>query len=84
MGIRLEFQCESDGRRVEIEGLSLGLGDINQLTEQLHATGAAADWQQVMDEMNQFAIAGVEIRGDHAVVVSSDGSRTRPFNLNQV
>lgn len=55
MNVRLEFS----GRDV-----SLDLGDVFKLTEQLNASGPVADWQQVLTAMRDNGIAGIEIDGD--------------------
>lgn len=68
MGVRLEFE---QGR------LRLDLGDIETLTQQMVAGGAAAAWADVFTAMGEAGIAGIEITGDEVEFISVDGQRLR-------
>ncbi|WP_141682012.1 recombinase family protein, partial [Mycobacterium malmoense] len=81
MNVRLEFWCSSDGRRVKVDHVNLDLGDLHTLTEQLRASGPAAEWQAVFDAMRENGVAGMEMRGDRVVLVSPDGQRSQAFDL---
>lgn len=72
MNVRAEF-----GR----EGISLDLGDLGTLTQQLNASGPAAQWQEVFEAMGENGVAGMEMHGDKVVFVSSEGERSPAFEL---
>lgn len=78
MGIRLEFEFVADDPSPK---LRLDLGDLGTLTEQLNASGPAAQWQQMFQAMGKD-IAGVELGGDEAVFVRTDGQRVKSSDLN--
>ena len=72
MNVRAEF-----GR----EGINLDLGDLGTLTQQLNASGPAAQWQEMFEAMKANGIAGMELHRDSVVLVGPDGQRSPAFDL---
>lgn len=72
MNVRAEF-----GR----QGINVDLGDLGTLTQQLNASGPAAQWQEVFEAMRKNGVAGMELSGDGVVLVSPDGQRSQTFDL---
>lgn len=64
MNVRAEF---------ERERIRLDLGDLDTLTQQLNAGGPAAEWQEIFAAMQQYGIAGVELRENRATFHCPDG-----------
>lgn len=54
MNVRVEFGPS---------GFQLDLGDIETLTQEMNASGSAAEWQRVFKMMTESGIAGVEVNG---------------------
>lgn len=65
MNIRLTYRSSAllNGR-TEVDNVTIDLGDLQTLTEQLHARGAAGNWQHVFMAMTNNDIQGMHIRGD--------------------
>lgn len=72
MNVRVEFSRGST---------KLDLGDLGTLTQQLNASGPAAQWQEVFEAMSKHGIAGMELSGDGVVLVSPDGQRSPALDL---
>lgn len=64
MKIRLEFDHEQ---------VRLDLGDLFELTQQMNASGPAAEWQQVLNAMQDNGVAGIEINGEEIHLTLKSG-----------
>lgn len=78
MGVTLGFVYSLEGKGPT---LNLDLGDLGTLTQQLNASGPAAQWQEVFEVMTENGIAGMEMGRDGVVLVSPDGRRSPVFDL---
>jgi site-specific DNA recombinase len=79
MGVRLGFVYSLEGKGPT---LNLDLGDLQTLTQQLNASGPAAQWQEMFEAMKENGIAGMEMHGDTVVFVSHDGQRLNASELD--
>jgi len=78
MGVTLGFVYSLEGKGPT---LNLDLGDLGTLTQQLKASGPAAQWQEVFEAMTENGIAGMELGRDSVVLVRPDGQRSPAFDL---
>lgn len=82
MNVRLDFRCSTGANgRIEVDKLNLDLGDLDTLTQQLDASGPAAQWRETFEAMEKNDIGGIEIHGDKVVFVSPDGQRSAAVDL---
>lgn len=72
MGIRLEFEYVPDDPSPSVR---LDLGDLGTLTQQLEASGPAAQWRETFEAMTQNGVAGVELGTDAVTIHGTDGRR---------
>lgn len=79
MGVTLGFVYSVEGKGPM---LNLDLGDLETLTQQLNASGPAAQWQEMFEAMKGNGIAGMEMHGDTVVFVSHDGQRVSASELD--
>jgi len=64
MNVRLTFDRER---------FYLDLGDISKLTEQLEASGAVAEWQEIFAAMSANDIQGITIGTDGSISITPKG-----------